>query len=252
MNRWNQAIQAAAIVTIFPTAAAVLVGLALVGRTVPPVVGPERPATSALCAGDTFVFVAGAGSGARVTRSPTVGGGEALHGETELSLGARARRRIVEDVALDARGWLVSAEIRVTGGLDHEGAAEETRMSLDAARGTVRVSSAAGVEAWSAPLDAPWVYAPPGAAGQEIATPVAAWVALRAAAASPWLRQIERARGRAWLVPREQIALQTEAGTTVVLGGDGADTDGLFVERVRSAAYAMTFVRVPGVEAAAR
>ena len=44
--------------------------------------------------------------------------------------------------------------------------------------------------------------------------------------------------------------METEAGTTVVLGHDGADTDGIFVERVRSAAYATTFVRVPGREMA--
>jgi len=248
MNGWNQAVQTVAIAAVFPAVAVALVGLSLVGRAPTAEARPETAATAAPCAGDAFVFVGGAGSSARVTRARTPGGGEVLHGETDLALGAHARRRRVEDVTVDARGWLVSAEVHVTGGLD---AAADARLSLDPSHGMVRVASAAGSRAWTAPADAPWVYAPPGVADQEIATPVAAWVAQRAAAAAPSVRLIERARGRSWLVPREQIAVETEAGTTVVLGGDGADSDGLFVERVRSAAFAVTFVRVPGREAMA-
>jgi hypothetical protein len=246
MNGWNRTVQTAAIAAVFPVVAAAVVALAPTRRPHAAEARPEATAvaTTAPRAAETYVFVAGSGSGARVTRARTPDGGEVLHGETELSLGALARRRVVEDVTLDARGWLVSAEVRVTGGPD----AAEQRLSLDPEHGLVRQASAAGARAWTAPADAPWVYAAPGVGDQEIATPVAAWVLLRAAAAAPAVRQIERGRERAWLVPRGQVAVETEAGTTVVLGGDGADSDGVFVEQVRCAAYALTFVRVPGRE----
>lgn len=190
----------------------------------------------------THVFVGGAGSGARVTRTIVSTGGEALHGEVDIALGARARRHIVEDVELDARGWLTRAQITVT---VEPGGEAEARLTLDPQSGIVTAQAAGVTQTWRAPVNAPWVYAAPGAAGQEIPTPVAAWVTLRAAQAAPSVHQIDRTARRAWSVPREQIMIPTESGTTVVLGGDGADVDERFVERVRSTTYGITLVRAP-------
>jgi hypothetical protein len=90
------------------------------------------------------------------------------------------------------------------------------------------------------PRDAPWVYAPPAA----IATPVSAWVTAKAAAVAPAVRQVEHGSDHAALVPREQLAIETERGLTVVVGNDGADVDAAFVEQVRVADYGVTLVRL--------
>lgn len=223
-------------------AAALTAGaLSLGGRAAPaPPSGPVARAEAA--AVERFVFAGSAGSEAVVTRAPGAAGGEALHGEVELRLGARARRRVIEDVLLDARGRLVRAEITVHG---DRGADPERHLALDAVAGTVRLVDATGTTAWTAPTDAPWIYAAEALAGHPLATPVAAWVARRAAALAPAVRAIEPGSRRAPLVPAEQIAVPTEAGTTVVVGGEGADVDELFVAEVRSATHGITLLRSP-------
>jgi hypothetical protein len=190
----------------------------------------EGPVTQAIS------YVGGAGSRAHVSRARTPDGGELLRGETVLSLGASAGRCVIEDVTLDARGHLTRAEITVAAACNR---APEQRLILDPSRGEVRATAGGATWVSSVPADAPWVYTPPSS----VATPVSAWVAARAAKAGA-VRQIEPTGGAA-LVERDQIAVETERGLTVIVANDGADVDASFVEQVRLSDYGVTLVRVP-------
>lgn len=194
---------------------------------------PEDPSSR------TFAYTGGGGSSARVTGAATLQGGERLRGETVLALGAHARRCILEDVTLDARGLLVRAEITVAPGCDQPA---DQRLILDAASGEVRATTAQGTVSRQVPSDAPWIYAPPSSTS----TPVSAWVTAKATASAKAVRQVEAGRAQAALVPREQLAIETERGLTVIVGNDGADLDAAFVEQVRVAGYGVTLVRVAG------
>jgi hypothetical protein len=223
-------------------AAALVAGALILGGRDEPAPAPGAVARAEATSVERFVFAGSAGSEAVVTRAAGPAGGEVLHGEVELRLGARARRRVIEDVLLDARGRLVRAEITVHG---DRGADPERHLSLDAVAGTVRLVGASGTTAFRAPTDAPWIYAPEALAGHPMPTPIAAWVARRAAALAPAARAIEPASQRAPLVSADQIAVPTEAGTTVVVGGEGADVDELFVAEVRSPTHGITLLRSP-------
>jgi hypothetical protein len=199
-----------------------------------------RPESSSACgSGEAIAFYSGTGTGARVTRTALPDGSERLHGETEIVLGARSKRCVVEDVTLDPRGRLTRGEIAVAASCAGD---PEARVTLDPASGTV---ASAGAR-WSVPTDAPWVYAPEVVPGKITVTPVSAWVARRAAIASPALVEVRLAHNDAWKVPSEQIAVPTENGTTIVLGGDGADVSPSFVERIRMVDYGVTLVRAAG------
>jgi hypothetical protein len=204
-------------------------------------------------AGDTISFGSSVGTSARVTRAVAPDGSETLHGETELSLRTGTRRCIVEDVRLDARGRLVQADVTTAASCD---AAPETRAHLDPAAGVARVTTQtgddaaaclriSGVSGGAAPPAASWIYTPEVLPGRTVTTPVAAWVAVRAAATSPSLLLVELELQQAWQVPRDQVVVTTEIGSTVVLGNDGADVGAGFVEGIRMADYGVTLVRVP-------
>jgi len=207
-----------------------LLGLALAGCASPMEMGREErraaPATE-----QVFLFAGGAGSSGHVTRAVAADGSETLHGETEIARGESGRLVVVEDVTIDARGHLERAEVAVL-----SGEAGETRvhMRLDPSRGLAEVRAAEGAATWRMPEDEPWVYAP-WSQGRSTGTPVSAWVAMRAAVASPWARVVVPEARAGVLSPRDQIAVPTEAGTTVVLGRDGADVDGTFVARLHVA-----------------
>lgn len=189
--------------------------------------------------GTSFTYAGGDGSSARVSRSRTTAGGEALHGETIVALGASAKRCVIEDVTLDARGRLERAEITVRPSCD---APAEKRLVVDPAHGEVQTTIAGNTTSRRAPTDAPWVYTPAGMG----VTPVSAWVVARAAASgAEAMRSVDPALDATSLVPREQLSIATERGTTVIVGNDGADVDGSFVERVRMIDYGVTLVRVP-------
>jgi hypothetical protein len=207
-----------------------LIGLGLSGCASPMEMGrDERRAAHA--PEQVFVFANGAGTVAHVTRAVAADGSETLHGETEIALGESGRQVIAEDVTIDARGHLERAEIAVV-----SGEAGETRvhMRLDPSRGIAEVRSSDGAATWRMPEDEPWVYAP-WSQGRSTGTPVSAWVAMRAAVASPWARVVVPEARAGVLSPRDQIAVPTEAGTTVVLGRDGADVDGTFVAQLHVA-----------------
>jgi hypothetical protein len=190
----------------------------------------------------TFSYAGAGGASARVTRTTTPDGGERLRGETQVPFDAHAGRCVHEDVTLDARGRLVRAEISVAADCDRPA---DERMILDVASGEVHTTTGSTTVTRRVPQDAPWVYAPPAA----IATPVSAWVTAKASASAPAVRQVRADSNHAALVPREQIAIETERGLTVIVGNDGADVDAAFVEQVRVADYGVTLVRVAALAA---
>ena len=189
-----------------------------------------------------LAFVSGAGSAARVKRTVAPDGSEVLHGETELSLGEKTRRCIVEDVSLDAQGRLARADVAVAAWC---GAEPESRAHLDPERGRATWSTRSATSEVTATSSLPWIYTPELLPGIPATTPIAAWVASRAAALSPSLALLQLERRRAWRVPRDQVVVATERGATVVLGNDGADVSAGFVERVHLGDCGVTLVRVP-------
>jgi hypothetical protein len=213
----------------WPALALVASALAACATTPDPCQAPPPPPIGPSTAG-TISFASGTGTIARVTRVVAPDGSETLHGETELLLGTTSRRCVVEDVSLDARGSLVRADVSTAATC---GAAPETRSHLDPTGEGSREASA-------------WIYTPEAFPGHAVTTPVAAWVAFRAAAVSPSLTLIELERRKVWRVPRDQVVVPTEIGATVVLGNDGADVRAGFVEELRMTDYGVTLVRVPG------
>jgi hypothetical protein len=193
----------------------------------PEVHGRARPLATAP-GSDEITFESGGGTRARVTRRPAADGSESLHGETEIALGPQEARCIVEDVALDPQGRLVQAEVTAAPSC---GAEPDARAHLDPSGGDPSER-------------APWIYTPELLPGRAVATPVAAWVAFRAAGLSSELTLVQLEKRRAWQVPSDQIAVPTELGTTVVLGNDGADVGAVFVNRVGLADVGATLVCV--------
>jgi hypothetical protein len=223
---------------------------------------PSDGARRASPAGDeaavTHEFT-GPGGSSRVGRRALPGGGERLWGETTLraqrvtggvrSFGAELGPQL-ETVSLDGSGRLISAEIANAGPLGERPA---RRIVLDGRAALVRIALAGGEPTeWRVPVDAPWVYrgtvSDDGTgAGALVSTPVAAWVALRAAAAAGSarvVRVLEPEVQRSYLVPIDQVLVRTEVGSTVILGGDGIDADDLFVTHVRLTDRAITLSRI--------
>lgn len=188
-----------------------------------------------------FDFAGEGGARSQVTRAISAGGAETLRGETDLRI-AGAERRIVEEATIDTAGRLVRASFTALRG---PGALPEERVTLDFARGVVLSSTAEGQREWRVPSGAPWVYVA-SVAGRRVVTPVAAWVARRGAAAAPKVTLIDVQDRESHIVPRDQIAVETEAGTTLVLDDFSADLSGGFIDRVRHARLGVMLSR--GVE----
>jgi len=172
--------------------------------------------------------VAGLG---QASREQAADGGEALHGTLEV--GARAnpsRPHSTETVTLDARGQLRQAEIVI-----ETLAGARVRYALDPSRGSVHIerTGSATVE-WAVPSDAPWVYAPAASGeGDLVVSPVAAWVAFRAANSALVVRVLEPEQQRSYLAPVDQVVVPTERGATVTFGYDGVDVDERFISELR-------------------
>jgi hypothetical protein len=187
----------------------------------------------------------GAFGTSQVTREKAADGRELLRGTTDVAArGANHGSFARETVNLDETGRLRHAEI-IAG---ERGAA--VQYTLDPSRGAVHVvrAGARGVD-WKVPNDAPWMYAPSADEdGAFIATPVAAWVALRAASTSDVVRVIEPEQRRSYLMTADQVALPTERGTTVALGSDGIDADAQFISELRLLHGAVTLARVSALD----
>ena len=108
----------------------------------------------------------------------------------------------------------------------------------------MRAATRAGVIEWARAHASPWIYTPEALPGQRRGDARGRLGGARAAAA-PTLTLVQLERGQAWQVPGDQVAVPTELGTTVVLGGDGADVGAAFVDRVRLVDQAVTLERIP-------
>lgn len=186
---------------------------------------------------------AGSGSSSRVTRETAADGQETLSGTTELGAGTNSatRTRSIETALIDEGGRLSHAEI-----VTSRPGTGDVRFVLDAREGTVRIEHhrSAPVE-WRVPVDAPWLYVPAsGADGELVVTPVAAWIALRAASKARVVRVLEPEHQESNLLTIDQVVVATERGTTVALGYDGVDIDQRFITELRLVQRSVTLSRV--------
>jgi hypothetical protein len=214
------------------------------------------PTLSAAPAGVRSYQYDGTAGSSQVVRETTEAGREALRATTELALDARSTDRTIahESATIDGRGRLERAEIAVA-----RSGSSEVRYTLDATRGTVRIErpGAAPLD-WRVPADVPWLYAPADESlGSHspirdtpdlLVTPVAAWVALRAASAGDVVRVIEPEHQRSYLVMGDQISVETELGTTVAIGSDGIDADACFISELRLYRGSVTLARVSAAD----
>lgn len=205
---------------------AALLALAVAGCSEP------RPNHVAVRA-ETYVFEDARGASARVFRAVSADGSEALHGETELGA-----VRVIEDASLDPRGRLIRAEVRVVRGC--EGAVED-HVVIEPGRGVVRADAPGGTVEWPVATDAPWALSPPA---RGAATPIGAWIAKRAAASSDAVRVVRADARSSYRAPADQVAIETEIGTTIMLGEAAASADGVFVQRVAMLQRPYELVRV--------
>lgn len=205
------------------------------------------PAVSAERAGLSSYRYVGASGESQVARERGGDGTETLNGSTELPSRANrsVRLRIAEAVTLDARGRLRRADIVIT-----SAGTRTLHVELDESTGSVRIERAGSASVdWNVPVDAPWVYAPAGGGdGQLSATPVAAWVALRGSRGVEAVRVIEPERQVSHLVAVDQVVVPTEKGNIIVLGEDGVDADGTFVEELRLFRHTLTLSRVAALD----
>jgi hypothetical protein len=188
--------------------------------------GQEAPAQRA--AAHAYRCTGPSGS-SHVTRSQNGDQEETLRGNTDIP-GSSGRLHVTETATLDQRGQLVSARLTAS-----RPRAPVSAVILEPRAARVRIvrDGLATVE-WRVPADAPWIYqGTAGADGLLASTPVAAWVAARAARVSPVVRVLVPERLQSYLVPIDQVAIATETGTTVVLDSDGIDIGADFVSEVR-------------------
>jgi len=187
---------------------------------------------------DRFRYIDELGSTSRVEHTKGPSGVEAIHGVTEIVSSQGRTTHIEERARLDSSGRLSWAEISGAG----VGTSALDRVIFDAAAGLVRIDRAGQTLEWEVPTGEPWAYpAPLDQEGRPVVTPVTAWITLRATLASPDVRVLYPDAQRTEVVPRDQLAVPTELGTTVIIGDDGADMDTSgFVERVRVASLGTT------------
>jgi hypothetical protein len=187
----------------------------------------------------------------RITRARETDGGETLRGDTDLPVrrGAAGRLHLSEQVTLDARGRLVAA--RIVAARPRE---PLVTYLLDPRAGSVRVvREGAAPVIWWVPADAPWIYrARSSGDGVLASTPIAAWLAARAAGTSPVVRVLVPERRQSYLAPLDQVAVATDSGTTVALDSDGVDSDGDFVTEARLSERGVTLTCAEEAAHAAR
>jgi hypothetical protein len=178
----------------------------------------------------------------QVTHEKAADGRESLRGTTDLAARGSENGHTFarETVSIDAQGRLGHAEIIV----GERGAT--VQYTLDPSRGAVHVvRPGAPAIRWTVPNDAPWMYAPsPDDGGAFIATPVAAWVALRAVRNADVVRVLEPEQQRTYLMTVDQVVVPTEHGTTIALGSDGIDADAQFISELRLLHGEVTLARV--------
>jgi hypothetical protein len=206
---------------------------------------PEAPLAAGAqpLVAQVFDYAGPAGT-SHVTLQRASDGVESLHGRTDVAPGPKPAHIGMEETAtLDASGRLRQAEI-VT-----RDAGAPVSYRLNPSRATVRIerAGAAPIE-WRVPNDAPWLYGPTlDASGQQVVTPVSAWIALRATQAGSVVRVLEPERQESHLMSIDQLAVVTEHGKTVALGF-GADVDDRFVSELRWVEGCVGLSRVAGFD----
>jgi hypothetical protein len=148
---------------------------------------------------------------------------EHLHGVTELP---SEGLRLVEDVTLDERGALKSAEAVLT----RTGDTFEKRVLIDSERGTVDVTAAALHLHWDVPRDYPWIWAPllttkTANGSAPISTPLDARVVWRAAAGGRTVRLLDLGTLQSYTLVADQVASREGDSGTVVLGSDASEIE---------------------------
>lgn len=167
-------------------------------------------------AGDhEYVFSAGTAQVARVVRSMRDDGYETLSGVSKLSRGT-----LTEYAELAADGRLIYADALFVG---ENGT--QRRVLVDAAHGAFYVQDARGAAWHRMPQDAPWVIAGLADEGGAFAldrTPVSAWIAARAAKASPNLRIVDAKLRQGVVAMADQYVVDGDAGERLIVAGSSA------------------------------
>ncbi|XXX82256.1 hypothetical protein WMF30_26200 [Sorangium sp. So ce134] len=182
-----------------------------------------------------YTFFGGAGAQSRVERAIRPDGSETLSSETRLSRadagpgslaggagGALPAGGVVREYAeLDPSGRLVYADVSVSGA-----AGVVKRMILDPQHGAALLHRAGRASGFvRIPIGEATIYAPVAS----VATPVAAWIARRAAHAAPSVRMFDEVTAESHAVLSDQLVVEDGRDTFVVLGDAALSADEEFI-----------------------
>ncbi|WP_437321516.1 hypothetical protein [Sorangium sp. So ce385] len=177
-----------------------------------------------------YTFFGSAGAQSRVERAIRPDGSETLSSETRLSPadaghgpgGAPPTGGVLREYAeLDPSGRLVYADVSLS-----DAAGMVKRMILDPQHGAAllrRTGRASGFV--RIPTGEATIYAPVGS----VVTPVAAWVARRAALAAPSVRMFDEGTAESHAVLSDQLVVEDGRDTFVVLGDAALSVDDEFI-----------------------
>jgi hypothetical protein len=136
-------------------------------------------------------------------------GGEHCHASTLVQSGGRWLE-LTEDVTFDAAGLLVHAETR----------AGDLQVVYDRPASTV-VVTAGGRSTVTRVAEGPrpWTYGAVECGGRgAVPTRLSTWVTYRAGRAAPAVRVLDAGRGASFVVPSDQLVVDTERGPVIVSG----------------------------------
>ncbi|WP_437563996.1 hypothetical protein [Sorangium sp. So ce542] len=179
-----------------------------------------------------YTFFGSAGAQSRVERAIRPDGSETLSSETRLSPadagqgsaagGAPPTGGVLREYAeLDPSGRLVYADVSLS-----DAAGVVKRMILDPQHGAALLRRAGRASGFvRIPTGEATIYAPVGA----IVTPVAAWVARRAALAAPSVRMFDEGTAESHAVLSDQLVVEDGRDTFVVLGDAALSADDEFI-----------------------
>jgi hypothetical protein len=206
---------------VFTRLLAALALTACASDTAPPSVAAASPARLR-----SYQYVGVAGS-SEVTQEHGAAGRESLRGTTDLGMRGNAAHTLAnESATLDPLGRLERAEVVVS-----RPGMGDARYTLDATLGTVRVERTGSTPLdWHVPVDAPWLYAPASGGAADV------------------VRVVEPEHQRSYLTTVDQVAVQTERGTTLAIGDDGVDADDDFITELRLFHGAVTMARVAAID----
>lgn len=166
----------------------------------------------------------------KVERTVSPSGAERLEGALHARQGAEPGLVLTESVTLDAAGWLRHATLRLERATS-PGIALRTA-ELSPAAGTLRVTAGGRSVTTRIPGDQPWAYETPfgTSMGQlGVATPIAAWVAMRAASAAPTVTLVNVSAATSQDTTSDQILTEDAGKYWIVLGDHAVEADDEFV-----------------------